>query len=172
MQSDPIGFVSGAFSLYGYVDVNPYNWTDPTGNNKSAAVLSGGGAVMAGNSVMAVSTGLAALVLSIQNAQFQSMDLWDVVPGDATRNRDPDDDDRCAEARVKLDRAKEITNQLGRCYADMGLAERFLRHTAWRRELFARSERDIACHGAPDGGHGIAQKNALNQMRRCATGGL
>ena len=69
LQRDPIGFASGDLNLYAYVENDPYNWTDPSGEiSGQYGNLARQSAQMARSAVGNIGRGVVGLANSIRNA--------------------------------------------------------------------------------------------------------
>ncbi|RMA41354.1 RHS repeat-associated core domain-containing protein [Rhodophyticola porphyridii] len=69
LQRDPIGFASGDLNLYAYVENDPYNWTDPSGEASGQyGNLARQSAQMARSAVGNISRGVLGLANGIRNA--------------------------------------------------------------------------------------------------------
>ena len=167
LQPDPLGLVDGP-SLYGYAMQNPGRYVDPRGEQ---IVVPGGFGGLGPAAGVAPGTKLGDALGNSLADLVQS-----IIPESSLPKSIPETDggancpDPCDEARKRLKKAKE--NAKGRSCRKKGLSYTQYRRNrdAFRELLFARANRDNACHGlegGPDTGHGMAQQQARNAMLKC-----
>lgn len=174
IQSDPLQFDGDSLNLYGMSQQNPFGRNDPDGM-KSVGYVALTAATLVSRPEYQVFAGISmlAVMISQQLSQLDGKLFPEITNADipaSANNRWPNDDDRCLRARARKERAQTVVNALGACHPAMGLGGRALRHVAWRELGFARSERDIACHGGSDAGHMTQIREAFKQAGNCAFG--
>lgn len=185
VQSDPIGFYSGQFSLYNYVSSDPYGWGDPSG--LSAAVECGVGRTSGGacGTLAGATAGISVAINSLARRiaiEIAKTAVMSVSNEDAEANSgDKSDSPACQAARKEFEDAKAHLESVGGGCSTSATTKRqrklwrtpevqamlFRRLMALQRFRAARENRDNACHGFSDDVHQTAIDELQSGIDRC-----
>jgi RHS repeat-associated protein len=163
ISKDPIGFAGGDVNLYGYVQNNPVNQTDPTGLSSAIAIP-----VPRPKDIPRPTwcSALAARTILGASAILAGASAGSVPTCDEHLEPKGCRDD-CWELNIAVQKAKERVGKLGACRAGMSKYDLALRYYSWLGLATARAKRDVKCWGGGDAGHQQAQADAWSHVGNC-----